>query len=275
MSKPITQYRIKCPKCGTRKTWKITVRSRRRCSHCRHTFTPKIGKIIINKKLLLKILEDFLLGLSTNQLLDRHPVIKKYRLLKITQAARTTMTKEIPEVFSGTVEVDETYMGGQWKNKRLRTKRTEPESKRGKGTTKQAIFGILCRKSEVYAQLIDGVKKKDLQPIIQKRVSRGSTVCSDTWGGYTGIATKGYVHRMVDHGKKEYSDLKGGHINGMEGFWGYLKRNLVSRGGIRKSRLKYFLGEYVWRYNHRKLSLKNQTIALFNLIANGKTGVHY
>ena len=275
MSKPITQHRIKCPKCGTRKTWKITALSRRRCSKCRHTFTPKIGGIIISKKLLLKILEDFILGLSTDQLLERHPAIKKHRLLKITQIARITMTNDIPKIFSGTVEVDETYMGGQWKNKRLRTKKTEPKSKRGKGTTKQAIFGILCRRDEVYVQLITGAKKKDLQPIIEKRVSKGSTVCSDSWGGYTGIATKGFVHRTVDHGKQEYSDLKGGHINGLEGFWGYLKRNLVSRGGIRKSRLKYFLGEYMWRYNHKKLSIKEQTTLLFNLIVKLKLGVRY
>jgi hypothetical protein len=31
---------------------------------------------------------------------------------------RRVLTKDVPEIFSGTVEVDETYLGGQWKNKR-------------------------------------------------------------------------------------------------------------------------------------------------------------
>jgi hypothetical protein len=46
----------------------------------------------------------------------------------------------------------------------------------------------------------------------------------------------------------------GNHINGLEGFWGYLKRKLASKGGIRREKLPLYLGEYVWRYNHRKES---------------------
>lgn len=68
--------------------------------------------------------------------------------------------------------------------------------------------------------------------LIKKRVKKGSTICSDTWKGYTGIATQGYVHRLVKHCNGEYSDSKGTHINGLEGFWGYLKRQLVAKGGI-------------------------------------------
>jgi transposase-like protein len=270
-----TPHRIKCPKCGTRKTWRITIRDRKRCAKCRHTFSPKIGNLRIEKKLLRKILKDFLLELGTNQILEQNPKITKYQLLKIMQTARIQMTADIPYELSGTVEVDETYLGGSWKNKRLSVKKSEPKSQRGRGTTKQAVFGILCRSGKVHAELIDGVKQADLQSIIERKVQKGSTICSDTWTGYTGIAAKGYVHRIVNHGKNEYSDFRGGHINGLEGFWGYLKRNLVSRGGIRKSRLRYFLGEYVWRYNHRKLSITEKTNKLFNLIVNSKSGVQY
>jgi transposase-like protein len=57
-------------------------------------------------------------------------------------------------------------------------------------------------------------------------------------------------------------------FNGLEGFWGYLKRKLSSKGGIRRERLPLYLGEYVWRYNYRKLSLKEQKSRLFTLIFN-------
>ncbi len=77
-----------------------------------------------------------------------------------------------------------------------------------------------------------------------------------------GLAAKGYVHRLVKHHKGEYSDGKGNHINGLEGFWGYLKRRLAAKGGIRKERLPLYLAEYVWRYNHRNDSIQIQKILI-------------
>jgi len=47
---------------------------------------------------------------------------------------------------------------------------------------------------------------------------------------------------------------------------GYLKRKLAVKGGIIRERLSIYLGEYVWRYNHRNLSLKEQENLLFKLI---------
>jgi len=80
------------------------------------------------------------------------------------------------------------------------------------------------------------------------------------------LATRGYVHRTVEHQKKEYVQGKN-HINGLEEFFGYFKRQLVSRGGIRRERLPLYLGEYVWRYNNRKLPIKKQVKILLNLVA--------
>jgi len=214
---------------------------------------------------LKEIISEFLLGHSTNTILDRVDV-SKYKLLKTLTLLRLTMTKDVPDAFSGIVEVDETYLGGQWKNKPLKVRKQAKKSKRGRGTTKQPAFGILCRSGQVWAELVSGVEAEDLQPRIEKQVEKGSTVCSDTWRAYTGIAAKGYVHRLVEHGKQEYSDKKGGHINGLEGFWGYLKRKLAAKGGVRREKFHLYLGEYVWRYNHRKLNFKEQEKLLYKLI---------
>ena len=256
--------RIKCPSCLKTKFWK-TGDGRLKCKNCRTLFTAKKNPCGTDNGTLKKVVSEFVLEHSTNMILNRVDV-SKYKLLKTLTLLRITMTKDIPEVFEGTVEVDETYLGGQWKNKRLSVKNQGQKSKRGRGTTKQPVFGILCRGGKVWAELIDEIEAVNLQPIIMKKVKKGSVVCSDTWRGYTGIAARGYVHRMVEHGKNEYSDKKGNHINGLEGFWGYLKRKLAAKGGIRRKKLHLFLGEYVWRYNHRKLNFKEQEKSLLSTL---------
>ena len=144
------------------------------------------------------------------------------------------------------------------------------ESKRGFGTTKQPVFGILARNGKIFAELVDDTEAEDLIPIITKKVTTGSKICSDTAKAYTGLAAKGYVHRTVEHGEKEYVDKenKNNHINGLEGFWGYLKRKLAAKGGIQRKYLHLFLGEYVWRYNYRELSKEKQVDRLLNLVIN-------
>ena len=174
------------------------------------------------------------------------------------------MSQNVPEVFSGMVEVDETYVGGQWKNKRHSQKKVQ--SKRGRGTLKTPVFGILCRGGKVWAEVVPDVEAKTLIPLIRQRVERGSIIFSDTWKSYTGITAKGYVHRLVAHSKGQYSDKEGTHINGLEGFWGYLKRKLAAKGGIRRERLPLYLAEYIWRYNHRNLTIKKRLDKLLQML---------
>lgn len=193
----------------------------------------------------------------------------KNLVYKAFKQIRQACSLDIPGIFSGTVEVDETYLGGQKKNKRkgvlLKEKQENRESKRGFGTKKQPIFGILARSGQVFARLVDDTEAKDLIPIIKKKVRKGSHICSDTWCAYTGLATRGYVHRTVEHQKKEYARGKN-HINGLEGFFGYLKRKLAAKGGVRREYLSLFLSEYVWRYNYRNLTFDQQVKRLLKLI---------
>lgn len=262
-------YKAKCKKCNGKKFWKVR-RGKFRCKNCLYEFKQRLGGISLTRYQWKALLKWFLRCQSINAVVEETK-ISEYKVLKALNLIRQIMAKDIPDVFEGIVEVDETYLGGQKKNKRKSQLKKDKqiygkESKRGFGTTKQPIFGILCRSGKVYAELVDTTKAKDLIPIITKRVKSGSKICSDTWRAYTGLAAKGYVHRTVEHAKKEYAKGKN-HINGLEGFWGYLKRQLASRGGIRRERLPLYLAEYVWRYNNRKLPIKKQIEKLLNLVA--------
>ncbi len=233
--------------------------------NCRHEWNPKSLPLRLTKKQWKQILKLFVLCLSSNKIVEQTGITKP-RIIRALMYVRKAMSMDIPKQFSGIVEVDETYLGGQWKNKRKFVRAVG--TKRGRGTSKQPIFGIYARNGIVWARIVDDIEAKTLQQFINKQVTKGSTICSDTWKGYTGIAVNGYVHRLVEHNKGEYSDQKGTHINGLEGFWGYLKRQLNAKGGVRRERLNLYLGEYVWRYNNRKLSVNNQVKKLLKLLNN-------
>lgn len=260
--------RIVCVRCGGRKLTRIR-RGKRRCFFCGYEFTPWLVRgLRLNQKQWRRIVEWFVLERS-GLWIAQETGLAKNRVYKALKKVRQVITLDVPDIFSGTVEVDETYLGGQKKNKRksqlIENRIQGKESKKGFGTTKQPVFGILCRSGKVFAELVDKTEAENLIPIITKKVKPGTRICSDTWKAYTGLAVKGYVHRTVRHREKQYAKGKN-HINGLEGFWGYLKRKLAAKGGVRKKYLALFLGEYVWRYNNRKINTKEQAKKILELL---------
>jgi transposase len=252
-----------CRNCRGKKFWKLG-NGEYRCACCRVDFQPyPVSGLRLSKRQWRKLIKLYLLGANSPALaveLDKSTAT----ITKALKQLRLVMNHDVPrEVFTGTVEVDETYLGGQKRNKNKKQLRKEKlifgrESKRGRGTTKQPVFGILARNGKVFAKLVNDTEAVNLLPLITKKVKPGSKVCSDTWRAYTGLATKGYIHRTVEHKTGEYVKGKN-HINGLEGFWGYLKRQLANKGGIRRKYFYLFLSEYVWRYNFRSQTLKQKT----------------
>ena len=221
-----------CRNCGSKKHWKLG-NGEYRCRKCRRDFKPAfVPGMKLTKKEWTKLTDLFLIGANSPVIATQLSRSIK-TVCKALKILREAMTRQVPEVFEGTVEVDETYLRGQKKNKNKKQLRKEKklfgkESKRGFGTTKQPVFGILCRSGKVFAELVDDTEAKDLIPIITKKVKQGSRICSDTYRSYTGLAAAGYVHRTVEHKNKEYVRGKN-HINGLEGFWGFLLRKVVSK----------------------------------------------
>ena len=258
-----------CAKCGNKHFYTVR-RSKFRCKNCGYEFRVWLVKgQRLRKNNWAKVVNWFLLERS-GLWIGKEMKIGKNQVYSALLKVRQVMCLDVPGIFSGVVEVDETYLGGQKKNKNKNQLRKEietfgKESKRGFGTTKQPVFGILCRSGKVFARLVDDTEAKDLIPIITRKVKPGSKICSDTYRSYTGLAAMGYVHRTVEHRIKEYTKGKN-HINGLEGFWGYLKRKLAAKGGVRRRYLNLFLGEYVWRYNYRKLTLNEQRKRLLGLL---------
>lgn len=256
--------RHRCPRCSFTRTWVIR-RAKRRCARCRYEWRPGLP-LRLTRHQWQALVRCHVHGFSA-QAIGRELALPKTRVLRALTRLRQAMVRDVPPAFSGTVEVDETYLGGQAKNRRRRPGGYPT----GRATVKTPVFGILCRGGQVWAQVVPDTAARTLHRLIRRRVRRGATICSDTWRGYTGIATKGYVHRLVDHSRGYVAYPKSGyHINGLEGFWGYCKRRLAAKGGIRRERWPLYLAEYVWRYNHRRLSVDQQVQQLMRLLLHAR-----
>jgi transposase len=179
--------RLRCPRCGGGKYW-ILRGGKRRCAFCRYDWRPGRLPLHLSSRQWRQLLGWFVRGLSS-QAVVRETGLERKRVLRALGLMRQAMAQEVPPIFRGTVEVDETYLGGAWKNRRYSQRHLG--TKRGRGTVKTPVFGILCRGGQVWAQVVPDVEAQTLLPLIRRRVKRGSVVCSDTWKSYTGVAANG------------------------------------------------------------------------------------
>lgn len=175
----------RCKRCGGQTFYQIR-RKKLRCKSCLYEFSPYLIKTFRLTTTDWKAITEYFLLERSGWFIAQQLNLSAPTVYKALKLIRQDLPKDVPPVFSGTVEVDETYLGGQWQNKRKAQKEKEPQSKRGKGTTKQPVFGILCRDSYVFAEVVPDIEAANLVPIIEKKVKVGSTVCSDTWGDRAG-----------------------------------------------------------------------------------------
>jgi transposase-like protein len=156
----------------------------------------------------------------------------------------------------GTVEVDETYIGGKARNMHA-TKREKLKIRKGRSWAgKIAVMGLLQRHgndgpSQVRTLVMTTLKSRGVQDLVRQHVEKGSTVNTDSFRSYGGLQTQ-YEHNVIDHAEK-YVDGQI-HTNGCENFWSLLKRAI--RGtyvAVEPFRLFRYLDEQCLRFNQRKL----------------------
>ena len=178
------------------------------------------------------------------------------------------MKRDMPDFLPSPVEMDETYIGGQRKNKRLHIRRIQ--AKKGHGTDKLPIVGVFSRSTgEVCVEVLE--RKLDIHRIIEilrERTEPGGKVFTDGFKMYRMLKGRGYDHEWVDHADGELvrDEI---HTNNIEGFWGILKRKLSCIGGMRRKNLHFFVSEIAWKFNQRSVPLEKREQRLFDLIFGG------
>ena len=157
--------KLRCPKCKAKLVYLLS-NGKRRCGKCRFDFIPHRLPLRLTKDQWKEIIIWFLLEQSSQNIAFRTS-IKRLRVLRSLTIIRRVLTKAVPGIFSGNVEVDETYLGGQWKNKRKSIR--DQGTKRGRGTRKQPVFGILCRNGTVWAEVVNDIEAETLLPLSHKK----------------------------------------------------------------------------------------------------------
>jgi len=272
-----------CLKCHHRRFSKLND-GRLKCKRCSFRFSLITDTYLANSRLLLdqwyELLWWFTYEFTANK------TAKEVRLTQqrvhdcFSLIRKTIYDYEIREMiqFFGEIEVDETYIGTKFRNRRRERReyyRKLNVVKRGRGVKllQQPIFGLYQRNGQVYVEFVQNVEKKTLQDIIKGKVILESDIYSDTFKSYKGLESRGYYHRTVDHGKEEYLKQISGkkvHINGIEGFWGYLKERLLKYHGIANRNLIYYIKEIEFRFNNRHLSTEEFIQKLIKILISEK-----
>ncbi len=255
-----------CPSCGYGRSWKLR-RNKRKCKSCRQEYASLVYPVAglrVDAHVWRKGISVFLRE-RTAQRVEEEVGVGTNTAKRMTMILRLSIAKDVPPVFTGPVEMDETYIGGQRKNRRLHIRRMK--AKRGHGTDKLPIVGIVCRTSgRVYMEVLP--KRLDVHAImhiLQHRVEHGAVVYTDGFKMYRMLPKHGFTHEYVNHHLYEY--VRGEvHTNSIEGFWGILKRKLSCIGGMRRQYLPLFVAEIVWKYNHRNLTLEEQEKKLYETL---------
>ena len=245
---------VECAHCNSSDVVKLmgksTIPGTYKCRECRKKFTVRVGTILHGSHIpLVKWILAFYLVCSSKKGMSAHQI---HRTLDLTYKTawhlvhriRHCMREEpLQGMLSGTVEVDETYVGGKTRG-----------GKRGRGAeNKTPVMVLVERNGQARSKPVESVSGKELKGEIKKNVETSSTIMTDEWSAYNGIG-KDYAggHHTVNHSAGEYSrgDV---YTNTAESFFSLIKRGHYGTfHKMSKKHLHRYVDEFTFRWNHRK-----------------------
>jgi transposase-like protein len=241
----------------------------RQCAVCKKQFTVTVGTIFEDSHIPLRkwLVAWYLLcsskkGISSCQI-QRMLGLGSYRsaLFMMHRIRYALKHPAFKGMLSGTVEVDETYVGGKIRD----------GGKAGR-SNKTCVVSLVQRGGDKRSMVMERVTAENLMSAIMEHVQDGSTVCMDDFLAYRGIP-KFYNHKAVKHSAKEYARREGDfnvHTNTVESSFSLLKRGVIGTfHQVSKKHLPLYLVEFDHRYNHRKISDGERTMSALKL-AKGK-----
>jgi transposase len=235
-----------CPYCAVQtKFYRIRTRKYYKCPHCAFELYPLANTIFHKSETSLTkwFFAIYLFGNAKNgtsaKELERHLGVTYKTAWRMAKQIRHMM-QEGGDMLAGTVEADETYIGGKTKQDK-------------KFDNKTAVIGIVEKKKDEGQVRAFATKQADetvTLPFLRANIKSGSTLHTDDSKIYSRVE-RDFTHEFVNHSKLEFA-RNGIHTNTIEGFWGQLKRSLDGTYHcVSPKYLQSYVNEFVYRYNHR------------------------
>lgn len=258
--------KVKCVYCNSTNVYKRTSDLRHHCNNCEKSFSVTIGTIFEDTRVELQkwfILIGLMLnakkGLSACQA-ARDIGMRRPTVWSMMHRIRQAMGTDEMKLLSGIVEMDETYVGGK-PRKESKDKDDDgnyPTNKRGRGTKKECVVGMVERDGSIKAKHMakNMLKGIDLMDLVRKHVDAdNSTLMTDEYKAYSKMKNI-ITHLSVNHSAREYArkdNFHNVHTNTIEGFWALLKRGIIGQfHKVSKKYLYRYIDESCFRYNQRK-----------------------
>ncbi len=249
---------IFCPHCGGYRVYRLEKQKRFKCAACRKQFTVRTGSVLAESKVTLQqwLLATWLLtshrkGFSSVQLAKTLGVTQKTAWF-LAHRIREAFKEHSGSLFDGTIEIDETFVGGKEKNKH-----NDKKMKAGRGPVgKIAVMGIKERGGRIKAKAVKDVSSKTLQGEIKKSIHKGAVIYTDDHRAYAGLLN--YKHSVIRHSIGEYvKDMIS--TNEIESFWALLKRGFYGiYHKMSPAHLDRYVNEFCFRQN--TLDFTNESV---------------
>jgi len=179
----------------------------------------------------------------------------------IMKKIKNCLASENDTKLDGTIEVDESFIGGKEHNKHniKKLKNTQGRSLEGK----EAVFGAVQRATDgtpvkVNLKHMPDITQVTLTNQILQWVEPFATICSDEYGGYSDLRRFDYMHFTINHSWRQY--VKGRcHTNTIEGIWSLFKRNIIGiHHHISPKYLQMYLNWFVFKLNTKDYTIRQR-----------------
>lgn len=240
-----------CPRCGVHRSWNIVPQELQECAGCGAQISVTAGTIFQDTKKPLRLWFRAMWHITSQKYganalgLQRTLGLGSYRTAWAwLQKLRRAMVRPGRDRLSGTIQVDETYVGGK------------KAGKRGRGAEGKMLVLIMVEENmkekkmgRIRLAYIPDASATSLHHSIRNAIESGSTIVTDSWTGYKGLSSLGYEHiEAYETATIEEDVVPLPHIVA-----GLLKRWILGiyQGSMRPTYFAYYLDEYTFRFNRR------------------------